>query len=117
MQRTRFVFLFFALISLSVSETLAREWYQGGTLHQSTISQWASASSRDRLATAGDWAVNVLGVTEVRRIGKNGMLAKAASLVVCIDESIRGIDQTFGNLKVTEFAAICAVAMGWRKQE
>jgi len=30
-------------------------WFQGGTLHKSTVAQWREASYANRLATAGDW--------------------------------------------------------------
>ncbi|MEM7332212.1 MAG: hypothetical protein AAF490_08980 [Chloroflexota bacterium] len=30
-------------------------WYEGGTLHQSTVSEWITAPERDQLATAADW--------------------------------------------------------------
>lgn len=31
------------------------KWYEGGTLHKSTVGDWRKASYANKLATAGDW--------------------------------------------------------------
>ena len=40
--------------------TVEKQWYSGGTLHDSTMGQWRSASEADRLATAADWLMDRL---------------------------------------------------------
>jgi len=51
------VVLFFALIISNV--VYSSEWYEGGTLHQSTVKIWRQSSYSNRLATAADWFVSI----------------------------------------------------------
>ena len=37
------------------STAQAKEWYEGGTLHQASVAQWHQADEHNRIATAGDW--------------------------------------------------------------
>ena len=43
------------LLAGSITTSLAAEWYEGGTLHQSTMAQWSKGSEADKLATCADW--------------------------------------------------------------
>lgn len=43
------------------------QWYKGGTLHDVDGHTWVKASDKNRLATAADFAVIVIGQAEVDR--------------------------------------------------
>lgn len=48
--------MIFALAILGrIGAAQAEEWYEGGTLHQKTMTEWCIAYQADRLATAADF--------------------------------------------------------------
>ena len=96
--------------------TDTRAWYEGGTLHDSTIRQWRQANDRNKLATAGDWATTVL--MSEQGIGLPSSLPElrvyARALVTCVDETVRGeAGDAIVNNKTSEIALLCAVLMGF----
>lgn len=78
-----------------------QHWYEGGTLHKATITQWKVATDRDKLATAADWLAATLW-KEYLKSPKDfeRMKVKAQMLVREIDKSIavKNID----HLEITE---------------
>ena len=99
------------VILLVVSTTApAKEWYQGGTLHQATYAQWNSASYQNKLATASDWLVatkwkgHLNTPNDFARLKvKAGILARGLDTVTTAEGA--------GNLKVNEpVAFILAVS-------
>lgn len=109
------------------SSTHAREWYEGGTLHQKSGLEWQTASYGDKLATCGDlvtkmWqdgnlkssiAAGISSVDDVRPL--------AQELVTFLDNSFKGDPDPeqnrvlLTNQTVAETAAIGMVMMGWTK--
>jgi predicted Zn finger-like uncharacterized protein len=89
------------------------KWYEGGTLHRATVSQWKRSAYSNKLATAADWAANLPRIkAEVTRSGNIETLRPFASnLVVCVDEAAAG--EGYGSMSVAELAAGCAILMGW----
>ena len=47
--------LFVALLILFPGTAIAAEWYEGGNLHEATISEWKKATPENKLATCGDF--------------------------------------------------------------
>ena len=45
----------------------AKEWYEGGTLHDATIAQWKRAKRQDKIATCADWVSALLMRGEKRQ--------------------------------------------------
>ena len=93
-----------------------RPWYSGGTLHDKTIRDWAEATPRNRLATAGDMITGIqldeYGVSS----DPNGSRIKllAMELHTCVDEATDGLDldaHGMGAKDVAEVAATCLVLM------
>ena len=87
--------------TLFAEETI---WYIGGTLHQSTSTEWLAGTEEDRLATAADWTT---AVTEWNSEEELRMLAE--ELTTCVTGSI--VEDV--EFQSSELAAICAVLMGW----
>lgn len=54
-----FIFALIVIATLFTSTASSQEWYKGGTLHQTTVEKWLQASYRNRLATSGDWFINI----------------------------------------------------------
>lgn len=96
-----------------VSESGKSNWYEGGTLHEATISEWLEASDADRLATAGDWSFGILGRDQARSMGLDALKLKATDLAVCVNKSVEGNDALLSQ-PAKGIAALCAVTMGWR---
>lgn len=89
------------------SQTKVDNWYEGGTLHKAKISDWKTATDKNKLATCADFMATVdnsVSMDELKR--------RAKSLVTCIDESTRGIDNT-NNESVSSIAALCIKTMGY----
>ncbi|MEM6973982.1 MAG: hypothetical protein AAF577_14375 [Pseudomonadota bacterium] len=62
-----------------------RVWYEGGTLHLSTLREWSDASDRNRLATAGDWTARMFSPKRLYGMGLNGIRTHAEAIVACVD--------------------------------
>jgi len=101
---SRYLLLSFSFISL-VSKADGN-WYEIGTLHDSDIASWKSASPENKLATASDWVLTNPKV--LATVQSSGTIETnkpfAQKLVLCIDESIKGKRVT-GLVRVT--AAYC----------
>ena len=95
----------------------AEEWYQGGNLQGSTLHKWAISSERNKLATASDWIVIVLGESQVRNM--NTLKKKANVLVNCVDTLVPVISKSYDprETKTTSTALLCIKqleANSWR---
>jgi hypothetical protein len=81
------------------------EWYSGGTLHKSFISEWKTASDKNKLATCADF---------VALVNKNMKISdlkyEAEQLRDCIDEATRGLEST-NSMKVSDIASKCITIM------
>lgn len=112
-----FGILFFAFVPLLASAQDAGEkWYQGGTLHKSTVAEWKSASAWNRRATAADWAMNTKRVQAIVFKAGNVDVAKpyAVELARCVDIAVS--DDATGKLdsiNVAEIAVGCVILMKW----
>lgn len=47
--------LILLLSSNLFSQTMANEWFQGGSLHTATMAEWELALESNKLATCADW--------------------------------------------------------------
>jgi len=106
------VFLFFLLIlvacaseSAEPAPTPTKAWYEGGTLHSSTVAEWLDSDDDNHLATAGDWVTVTVKpdtIAETKRISEH--------LVDCVDESAEVAPQS---MKVNELGVSCLILMGY----
>jgi hypothetical protein len=95
---------------IETTKSVSLEWYQGGTLHESTVNDWNAATHRNKLATAADWTTGVIGQSEFARIGLSGVRTKATELVKCIDGSTNGLSG-IGTMSTMEIGAACILLM------
>ncbi|WP_143594736.1 hypothetical protein [Thioclava sp. DLFJ5-1] len=86
------------------------EWYEGGTLHNASLAQWKAGSYSDKLATAGDWSVTILGEAKVRKIGFSGVKVIANEIVNCVDEVAK--ENSISSQRASEMAAACFIMLG-----
>lgn len=81
----------------------AKQWFQGGTLHNATVGQWKNATHDNKLATAGDclsatkWKGHLSTPDDFERLK-----AKAEMLLVAIDGSLSG--NQLNSMRVNEIA-------------
>lgn len=106
----------FAVMALSFSSfVFAGNWYEGGTLHKTTVSTWKSATNENKLATSADFVMVVPSIKST--VLKSGSIdtAKvfAKELVTCIDTATNGVNVP--NDAVTTMATSCMILMGWLK--
>ena len=103
-QHTLIAVLLLALTSPIFSQvSFADEWYVGGTLHKASPQQWRSATYKNRLATAGDWAAVMHKEKNLSMIALKG---KAVEILFCVNEATEGESAALFS-KVVEVAAFC----------
>ncbi len=99
-------FLIFSCGGNSEQQLKEENWYVGGTLHQSTLQDWANANDKDKLATCADFVANVKDYQ-----GDMGKMKEDATIIMnCIDELAK--ESTLENEKSAEMAATCFVTQG-----
>ena len=95
----------------AIRPTHVKEWYQGGTLHKSTASQWKRAEYRNRLATTADWVSGTMRQKGYTPRSMDEVKEKAKELLICVEEAID--DPRITDQQMTEVVAICIILMGW----
>lgn len=98
---------------------VSTEWYEGGTLHQSTMRQWKSATEANKLATVAD----MVTVVKPELLTPDQVRPYAEDLKTCVEktgEESSGADAVEKEAEsmieqstVAEIAALCVVLMGW----
>lgn len=83
------------------------EWYEGGTLHKSSIRQWKSASEQNKLATCGDFIARLDA-----SVSMTVLKSRAIELRSCINEATKDLD-SFDSQEVTTMAAMCGMQLGY----
>jgi len=90
------------------------QWFQGGSLHGSTVADWNHASYANRLATSADWALASKNVEDLVR--KSGDIATlkpfAEQLLSCIDR-ISHTDGIIDETHAIRVASACMAHLGW----
>jgi hypothetical protein len=99
------------------------KWYEGGTLHDATASEWVSATEKNRVATGADFVAAILmknGSTSleaaydagVEEDGHDyGMKLATLALVVCLNEATDDMPEEMESGKISEMAAACVLLM------
>ncbi len=94
--------------SNSSAKVKVENWYEGGTLHKSSMTEWKKATEKNKLATCGDYMATVDNTVSLNELKK-----RAKNLKNCIDEATRDLDE-FDNESVSSIASLCLVTMGYQ---
>jgi hypothetical protein len=86
-----------------------KQWYQGGTLHKATITEWKVATQENRLATSADMIAATLKSEGTQLSNINELFPLASALERCISEA-RDSAQV-NSQKVADLAADCSILM------
>lgn len=87
-----------------------QKWYVGGTLHKSTLAQWAKADERNKLATSADIAVKAYQMKKKSiPFDLDKMKTPATAIMKCIDEPAK--EASLGTQTVAEIAVGCIVLL------
>jgi|GEM_PF-1678946 len=89
------------------TQVKVEKWYEGGSLHKAKMSEWKSASNKNKLATCGDFMATVDNT-----VSMDELKVRAENLKTCIDESTKGLDN-MNNESVTSIASLCIKTMGY----
>ena len=87
------------------SKNKTRNWFDGPTLHKSSVSNWRTATYRDKLATCGDW----MAVVD-NKVSMEELKVRAEKLLICIDEAVtmdKYGQKISGNLQSVDIATGC----------
>ena len=102
MMRTRFL-IFVSLVMLSTT-AIAKEWYEGGTLHNATAGRWRAGSPENQLATAADWVTKIVKVS-----GLDDIKWKAIEVRSCVN--LATVDSAMHNQNASDIAVLCIVQL------
>ena len=98
------------------------EWYTGGTLHKADGHAWVKASEKNRLATASDFAVIVIGQNKVAREldSFDDFRPYAGEMKACIDGMYNSAEERRPVMRAKSTASIAALCASgveglWRR--
>jgi hypothetical protein len=83
------------------------KWYEGGTLHEANISNWKTSSSRDKLATCGDFMATIDNT-----VSMDILKIRAKDLRTCINEATDDLEST-NSESVSSIASLCLITLGY----
>jgi len=90
---------------LLVADCGKQQWFEGGTLHRSTVAEWRMASRENKLATGADWLASTKWDGHLNSPSDFDRLkVKSQKLVNGVDETILGVDG-IDSLQIREIAA------------
>lgn len=105
----RQIIVTFSAICLTAFSANAREWYIGGTLHDTSMKEWRSATDENRLATSADWAAAILRGAGKAHTSPDEFRRLSTELERCVSQ----IGNSKTRLKTAGAAATCATQMQW----
>ena len=106
-----------AVILMAYVPASAKEWYEGGTLHDATIAQWKRAKRQDKIATCADWVSALLMKSKLDLV-----IASPDDLKKCVTALVDYIDKSCKNTKSLDKENANSVALlgmmfaGWFRQ-
>jgi len=92
-------------------EKVEKKWYEGGTLHKATMSEWKDASDENKIATCSDFVAKIRLDSGVA-YDENEILTESYALKRCIDATQN--EKNMSSWKVAEVAAVCLVELGYK---
>ena len=102
-------FIMFTCTGSTGSRYPPNQWFDGGTLHRSTVAEWRVATEANRLATSADFAVALMNRTGARPRTMDGYRPKAEAVKTCITEAAR--EPTPATMEVSELASACGILL------
>lgn len=119
--------LFLAILAINANSAFAKDWYQGGTLHEANAISWQKATQQDKLATCADFIAGMyskdLLVPEISEKMKsvNDFKPYASELVKQLDAAFAPESDPaknkmmFTNQTVKSTAMMLMIMMKWVK--
>ncbi len=104
----KYVYSLLLVIALlvCVAPVSAKEWYEGGTLHDATIAQWKRAKRQDKIATCADW-VSALCMKSKLTL----LISEPDDLKTCTTALVDYIDKASANTRALDKENANAVAL------
>ena len=92
------------------SPAMAAKWYEGGTLHEATRTQWAKATYENRLATCGEYvASSSTGARLLKTKGWNALKPRSIRMEKHMTDILTG--EKYKKIDVPEAAIMCLSAL------
>lgn len=90
-------------IGMPLAASAAGNWYEGGTLHNATLKEWAGAVTQNKMATMADMVV-------AAKLAKRPMevVEKSVRAASCVDDVAR--DKASLTQDVASVAAMCMLS-------
>lgn len=90
-------------IGMPLAANAAGNWYEGGTLHNATLKEWAGAVTQNKMATMADMVV-------AAKIAKRPMdvVEKSVRAASCVDDVAR--EKASQTQDVASVAAMCMLS-------
>mgnify|MGYP006916030896 CR=1 FL=1 len=118
MKKVAGIFVLVMLLFVACVSANAKEWYEGGNLHNSTVAQWKKASQANKLATCGDWLANFWMKSKLDlTIYSMDDLKKYASMLVDYIDTATKSTRDLDKQPVNGVALFGMIAAGWVQPE
>jgi hypothetical protein len=105
------------LLNICVAEVRSGQWYEGGTLHSSTVREWKQSTYDNKLATSADWFVSITNShnpslkNQLRNLSGTQYLdtlkIHAAKLERCVSGIVKDVKIAKEEQKVAEYGSMC----------
>jgi len=105
----------------SDSDSNSGNWYEGGTLHQSTVKEWNQAIYNNRLATSADWFVSITNThnphlkSQLSRLPDvkylDALKTNATELEKCISGIVNDEKIAKDEQRVAEYVSLCYMSL------
>lgn len=102
--KVKIVFILAAIVLLH-GIVQAKEWYSGGNLQRSKVSEFVAASPDNQLATCANWTARATDVAFLKQNGINSIRDGAEAVRQCIVKSAE--DGAASNQDTVDLAIMC----------
>ncbi len=93
-----------------VNSVIAKEWYEGGTLHKATMREFLCATQDNRMATISDMVAYVTESTGNKKVNFRELKRNTKDVVGCMSIGTIGIDIA-EDMSVSHVALTCMILL------
>lgn len=102
----KFILLIATVCIFMTHSAQAKEWYEGGTLHQAPVSEWLKAPPANMLATTADFISSTTSEANMQTLTMDGFKKASDDVTMCMLTTTETVPSTH-NLKGSEIAILC----------
>lgn len=106
MKKLKFAFIGAAIICMAAGVCFAKAWYEGGTLHKSSVKQFLNSDYDNGRATVADWVVTTMSDAELEKVPELKLKHGVEDVYECMETAGKD-NAVVANSRATELAVMC----------